>query len=189
MNKPLCVYGVLKTELGLKIKDEMLEWLNPLYDITEVDQEPPGILFEYPAIKKTVELSIEKDEPVLYIHTKGAANPNHDWFQPLVRKIWKDNFGNKELMDKIYDYSKNVQEPVVTCLFTGTGRECWFNAFVVNPIAAKIMNEKLKDPSKIVDRYYYERMFREMTELKIVSVLSNSCNSSYDICREILKYR
>ena len=51
MNKRKCILGVLKSEEGLKIKEEMLSWLSPLYDVELVEVDPPNDkLFEYPFI-------------------------------------------------------------------------------------------------------------------------------------------
>ena len=66
MNKRKCVLGVLKSEEGLKIKEEMLSWLSPLYDVELVEVDPPNDkLFEYPFIKRACEKSIETNEPIL----------------------------------------------------------------------------------------------------------------------------
>ena len=66
----ICVFGVLKTKDGIKIRDEMLQWLEPLYDVLKIEQDPPGKLVEYPAIKFACQSAIEMNEPVLYLHTK-----------------------------------------------------------------------------------------------------------------------
>ena len=62
MNKRKCVLGVLKSEEGLRIKEEMLGWLNEKYDVTLVEVDPPNdIEFELPFIKKDCEVSIESN--------------------------------------------------------------------------------------------------------------------------------
>ena len=61
----LCVLGVLKTSKGLQIKNEMLSWLNTKHNVFCVEQEPPGKLFEYPAIYYAIKLAIEMKERVL----------------------------------------------------------------------------------------------------------------------------
>jgi len=34
--KPLCVIGIVNNERGLKIAEEMLDWLNPIYEVHKV---------------------------------------------------------------------------------------------------------------------------------------------------------
>lgn len=50
--KRKCVFGVLCTEEGLRIKNEMSAWLNDKYDVFVVEAEPPNTLYEFPFIKK-----------------------------------------------------------------------------------------------------------------------------------------
>ena len=92
--KRKCVLGVLKTEEGLRIKEEMLAWLEPFYDVETVEVDPPNnIEFELPFIKRACEVALENRESVLYLHTKGAAMPNRA--QPIVREMWKRIFTEK----------------------------------------------------------------------------------------------
>ena len=185
MKKHLCVFGVLKTLEGIQIKNEMLKWLNDKYEVLCIEQEPPGVLFEYPGIKYAAKLSIELNEPVLYIHTKGAANPNKEWFQPLVRTIWQQFYS--AYTDKIFDIANNTKEPLVQTLFTGDKRRiCWFNTFVMNQSASKIILEKLRISR---DRYYYENMFAEMPNIKILAHLHSFCNTPADIINLLKKYQ
>ena len=139
----ICVFGVLKTKDGIKIRDEMLQWLEPLYDVLKIEQDPPGKLVEYPAIKFACQSAIEMNEPVLYLHTKGAANPN-TWIQVPTRHVWKKEFGDKERAEKLFEIARDCPDPMVVCPFSGTGRETWFNGFIINPKAAKILLENLK---------------------------------------------
>ena len=46
-----CVFGILDSEIGREIEDEMLEWLLPEYDVWCIIQPEPGLLFEYPALR------------------------------------------------------------------------------------------------------------------------------------------
>ena len=72
-----CVLGVLKSPRGLQIRDEMLSWLLNEYNVYCVEQEMPGKLFEYPALRFTQWLCTEKGcDDVLYVHTKGAGRPS-----------------------------------------------------------------------------------------------------------------
>ena len=67
-HKYLCVFGCLLTQDGIAIKEEMLAWLEKYYHVFCVDQRPPGALFEYPAIFYAAQLSIDTQNPVLYIY-------------------------------------------------------------------------------------------------------------------------
>lgn len=42
--KPLCVLGIVDSEKGREIASEMLEWLEPIYDVHKVYHD--GSLFE-----------------------------------------------------------------------------------------------------------------------------------------------
>lgn len=46
-----CIFGILESKKGLAIRDEMLAWLKPEYDVWCVYQRLPGRLFEYPALR------------------------------------------------------------------------------------------------------------------------------------------
>ena len=82
-----CVLGVLKSPRGLQIRDEMLSWLLNEYNVYCVEQEMPGKLFEYPALRFAQWLCTEKDcDDVLYVHTKGAGRPSD--VQKKIRKMW-----------------------------------------------------------------------------------------------------
>lgn len=175
-NKHLCVFGVLKTEEGLKIKEEMLEWLNPLYNVLCIEQDPPGTMFEYPAIKYALQLSIDMGEPVLYIHTKGAANKN-TWYQKGVRNIWKNEFSNKTHVDEMFNLCENVNKPLVVCPFTGKTNITWFNAFIVNSEAAEITLPTLKTPTRD-NRWYYECIFNKHNDITVIGTLDNECNDN-----------
>jgi len=148
--KRKCVLGVLKTELGLKIKEEMLAWLSPLYDVETIEVDPPNNqLFELPFIKRACEVSVETNEPVLYLHTKGAAMPNN--CQPIVRAMWEDAFTiHADVYFSAVDQPfATASSPFVNSL-TGT---CWYNGFVMNPAAAKnILNILTPHPN----RYWFE---------------------------------
>lgn len=180
----LCVFGILKTEAGLKIKEEMLDWLKPIYDIVEVEQEPPGIQFEYPAIKKTCELALEKNEPVLYIHTKGAANDT--WIQKPVRHLWKTEFGKKQRAEELFRIA-NCDTPHVVCPYSGQGRETWFNGFIINPSAASILIANLKKPDDC-ERHYYEQMFKNLKDIKIFCSVDKNCDNVPSVLNVLHKY-
>lgn len=187
----LCVLGVLKTAEGLKIKKEMLDWLSKYHDVICVEQEPPGVLFEYPAIKKVIDLAIEKNEPVLYIHTKGAANKvvpgyeKHDMekkcskmpkntdnsdSQVIFRKMWK-----KEFTDNIQKYldAVDTDKPTVSCPYTGKEKVTWKNAWVINPAAAKELKKTFHIDK---NRFYYERMFTG-TDIDVIGIIDGNVDT------------
>lgn len=149
MSKRKCVLGVLTTEAGLKIKEEMLSWLKPIYEVFCVEQEAPGVLYEYPAIKMAADLAVDLNEPVLYLHTKGAAMPNQA--QPMVRAFWQHEFTvNSEKYFETVDDCK----PLVSAPYTMHKNIAWFNAFVMNPMAASKLLVYLKPQE---DRYWFEQ--------------------------------
>lgn len=149
MSKRKCVLGVLTTEAGLKIKEEMLSWLKPIYEVFCVEQEAPGVLYEYPAIKMAADLAVDLNEPVLYLHTKGAAMPNQA--QPMVRAFWQHEFTvNSEKYFEMVDDCK----PLVSAPYTMHKNIAWFNAFVMNPMAASKLLVYLKPQE---DRYWFEQ--------------------------------
>lgn len=149
MSKRKCVLGVLTTEAGIKIKEEMLSWLKPIYDVFCVEQEAPGVLYEYPAIKMAADLAVDLNEPVLYIHTKGAAMPNQA--QPMVRAFWQHEF---TINSEKYFEMVNDCKPLVSAPYTMHKNTAWFNAFVMNPMAASKLLVYLKPQE---DRYWFEQ--------------------------------
>ena len=170
--------GVLKTAKGLIIKERLTKYLKPRFDILYIEQEPPGKLYEYPAIKYALKLAIEMDEPVLYIHTKGASDPHHMWYQIPVKKLWEQEFGTK----KVEDSYKKVccAEPTIICPIAGTHNETWWNGMIINPSAAKLILPTLKTPNVLTDRvvspnsrWYYEEFMCRIPNLKVISSAVN----------------
>ena len=170
-----CVFGCYLTEEGKRIKSEMLKWLNNEYAVFCVDQDPPGKLFEYPALKYAIQMAIDISAPVLYLHTKGAGNPvrgtapcaaypvgyraidcmptnrkNEDW-QQCVRNMWKHEFTVNKMA---YFNAVMTNTPMVACPYHSKNNKItWQNGFVMNPLAAK---EVLKTFRLTSNRYYYE---------------------------------
>lgn len=159
----VCVFGVLKTKLGLQIKDMMLSYLEKYCDILPIEQEPPGKLYEYPAILYACKTAVELNEPVLYIHTKGAANPNM-WYQQPVHKMWTQEFGTDKIK-KYFEKAEQIENSVV-CPLAGSHKETWFNGFVISPSAAKILLKYLHFDK---DRYYFEYRMCNIKELNVIS--------------------
>ena len=162
----LCVLGVLKTSKGLQIKNEMLSWLNTKHNVFCVEQEPPGKLFEYPAIYYAIKLAIEMNEPVLYLHTKGAAN--YAWYQIPVRQMWKNEFGTDRI--KLYLDAVNCIEPAVSTPISKENGSTVFNGFIMNPSAAKLLQNTFHQSS---DRFYFENLFNN-NEYKISGILTQN---------------
>lgn len=160
----LAVMGVLKTEKGLIIKEKISNYLKPRFDILYIEQEPPGVLFEYPAIKYALKLAIEMNEPVLYIHTKGAADPLHTWYQTPVKKLWEQEFGTAKVEES---YKKVcVNEPTIICPIAGSDNQTWWNGMIINPAAAKLIMKTFHFDK---DRYYYEYSMCNVPGMKVIS--------------------
>lgn len=182
------ILGVLKTQRGLLIKDEILKNLNNHHLLT-IEQDPPGKQAEYPALKYAIKLSIDLNEPVLYLYTKGAFNeipfipkipgrksidtfmPSNatlkDW-QSCVRKMWYHEFGKN--IDK-YLETVNENKPIVACPYTGPGKATWQNGFIMNPLAAKELQKIFKFTT---NRYWYEVMFGECKNVEVIGIINNT---------------
>lgn len=168
--KRKCVLGVLKSEHGLKIKEEMLAWLEPVYDVTLVEVDPPNdIEFEYPFIKKACEVAIESNEPVLYLHTKGAAMQNNA--QPMVRDFWRREFGGKseKYFEAVNTDIAMTSAPIVSI----ENPVCWFNGFVMNTAAAKQILPTLKVQT---NRYWFERGMLKEASVSAVGLYDSNAN-------------
>lgn len=180
----LGVLGVLLSERGKSIKQEILDNL-PMHSWSCIEQEMPGKYAEYPALKHAIKVAIEMNEPVLYLHTKGAYNeipkisgkisfhtfmPSganlKDW-QPSVRKMWYHEFG--ENIDK-YLETVNENKPIVACPYTGSGKATWQNGFIMNPLAAKELQKVFHFTT---NRYWYEVMFGECKNVEVKGIISN----------------
>lgn len=196
----ICVLGCLDSKSGLVICKEMLSWLKPEHDVLEIHQPMPGSLYEYPALNYVIRTAIDMNEPVLYLHTKGAGNPippkMTDYIlnekikhpkevkpgdcQKTVRNMWKHEFTGERLND--YLKVVNTNEPYVACPLTGKEKVTWQNGFIINPAAAKILKNSFH-LSK--NRYYYENMFCK-TSIKVVGLISNSCHRENKIYQKIM---
>lgn len=186
----ICVLGVLKTERGLKIKEEILNNLN-MHNFLCIEQEPPGEMFEYPALNYAIKAAIDTNSPVLYLHTKGAFNSvpyqstengrktifdfmpkdasKEDW-QKSVRKMWYNEFGKNV---QKYLNAINENKPIVACPYSGPGKVTWQNGFIMNPLAAKELSKIFKFTT---NRYWYEVMFNRLKNVEVKGIIRN------DIC-------
>lgn len=159
--KPLCVFGIVNNENGLKIAQEMLQWLDPIYEVHKNYHD--GSQFEYPALKYLQELCINTKRPCLYIHTKGAFNRPE--LSQMVRDMWK-----KEFSENYNIYFKLVDRPyaVVACPFTGSDKTTWYNGFVTNWQAMK--EHPIINPNK--NRMKFERLFIG-SDTQVIGVVRN----------------
>lgn len=157
-----CIFSIMDNDNGLYIADEMNEWLKPQFDVIEVHHN--GKEFEWPGIKATADLSIQTNEPVLYIHTKGAAHGNQA--QSPIRNWWK-----KELTHNIGAYVEALKTHDVVCPISGKENHTWFNMFIAKPNAWKAIYKELLEP-KLDNRYFYEDMWIN-TDIDVYGVLCN----------------
>lgn len=166
--KPFCVLGVLKTQNGLSIEREMLMWLTKSFDVYSVRQEPPGELFEYPALKFMKELCERKHCYCLYLHTKGAANGGKT--QRRIRNMWR-----YEIEHNIDAYIKPLDsdDPVVTTQLTGERMHTWYNMFFANESAMRTVD--LSRPNS--NRMVYEYLFRN-SPTKIIGTYSSDVTTA-----------
>ena len=162
--KPYCVFGVLKTKEGLAIKSEMMQWLTKSYNVITVEQDAPGELFEHPAIATASSLSVALNQPVLYLHTKGAASVSQ--VQQVVRKMWQNEFSEPYK----YFVIATGPRPVIVAPEVSPDKCTWFNGFVLNPEAGKILEQHLHEIRS--DRYFYESVARG-TDIDVVTPYHN----------------
>ena len=155
-----CVLGVYETLNGLDIAGEMSIWLKKYYKLFKVTQEPiEGNLCEYPALLFASDFCMGLNEPVLYVHTKGAANTTP--VQEVVRTLWKREFKQYKGW---YEEQIEGDEPKVICPITTNEEIAWYNGFVMNPAAAKIIHDRLT----IEDRYFYEKKLLVGSGIKVI---------------------
>lgn len=144
-----CVLGVLLSEEGKRIEQYMLSWLTKEYEVISIRQPMPGILFEFPALRFAQLYSVENQEPVLYLHTKGSANPNKN--QRQVVNMWRHEFVAKK---RAYDRRTNQYDLLMP--YSGPQNVTWFNGFIATPKAFTSI-----PPLEIVqDRFFYEGIFK-----------------------------
>lgn len=173
--KPFCVINSLDTLRGVDIEKELTAFFSKYYDIIVVRHD--GKQYEYPGIRYAIDLCIEKNEPVLYLHTKGAYN-NRNVKSPFylcshmklkninpydiinlnlpryARYLWKYEFRQvKKYMGEL-----DANKPMVVCPYSGERKITWLNGFIMNPLAAKVLNDTFH---KSNNRYYYEQMFKD----------------------------
>ncbi len=167
----ICVFGCLLTEAGKKIKEEMLPWILEKYDCIVVNQEAPGKLFEYPALKMAKSISMNYNKPVLYLHTKGAAHSKNVYDQTKCRLVWYDEFINH--YDEYLSHIKN-NKPQVLCPFTGRCHTTILNGFIATTPAWQ--NVMIPQP---VERFRYEHIFNSVENVEMFGRVIKDANISY----------
>ncbi len=173
----IAVIGCLKTDKGMKILKELLSWVPNKFHTYIVYQDPPGNLYEYPAMKWAKDIAKIYNKPVMYIHTKGAVytRRENDW----VRANWKDFYLNH------FDWiNKNISNNnTVCCLYTGKTKIPWFNNFIATPDAweqAKIIQTN--------DRWYYEQGIWKQTNCNVIGFKTNDKNKPQDMWNYMQKF-
>lgn len=157
--KPVCVFGILDTPRGREIADEMRAWLAPVYELHEVLHD--GKLFELPALLEAQRLSVERDVPVLYIHTRGAVNT---WKTTVpTRLMWCEEFGRQWYK---YFFLCATPDPLVLCPFVDADKETRYNGFVANAAAWRVLDLK---PTQ--DRCDYERLWAKYDAVPVIGML------------------
>lgn len=164
----ICVFGCLLTEAGKKIKEEMLPWILEKYDCIVVNQEAPGKLFEYPALKMAKFVSMKYNKPVLYLHTKGAAHSKNVYDQTKCRQVWRDEFINH--YDEYLSHIKN-NKPQVLCPFTGRRHTTILNGFIATAPAWK--GVPLPPPD---ERLRYEHIFNNLRNVEMFGRVMKDVN-------------
>ena len=139
-----CLLSIMDNERGNQIAKEMVSFLATKYEIIEFRHD--GTKYEYPGILMAAKLSKEYNEKILYIHTKGAGNPNSA--QPWVRMFWYYFLAQHN--EWLNEHNDGIQ-----CILLGKEKQTWFNAFMINPDAAEIIINNMEETN---DRYYYEQL-------------------------------
>lgn len=163
--RPVCIFGILESKQGLLIRDEMLSWLKLEYDVWCVYQRLPGRLFEYPALRFAQYMSIQDNiDRLLYVHTKGAANNSE--IQKRIRTLWRHEFTGSRTKLYINDNAD------VVCPFCGTSKETWYNGMFISKHAFESIGRLV--PSH--DRYDYQRLFRNCSDVTMKGLIKNNIN-------------
>ena len=164
-NKYNCVFGVLCTLDGVKIKDSFIDFLEKYFNVWVVEQSIINNLYEYPFLKYFELLVKETKQSCLYIHSKGAGR-KHD-IQEVTRLMWKSEIKNHK--DWYFNIIKSETDKIVSTMYTGSvNKNTWFNCFVVNKNVFNDFTIELNE-----DRYFYECLFRNYKDIKVIGRLSN----------------
>ena len=180
-DKPLCIFGVLENNNGLKIEEEMLKWLIPEYNVYIVYQKKPGKFFEYPALRFAQWIIKKKNKTfLLYLHSKGASHPNRSKnIQMIVRKLWKHEYSGDNKNKYINAILTNKTD--VATMFSYRRKKTWFNGFFVSQKAFDLIGKV-----KIKKRMYYEIMFGK-TKARVLGILNNKVKNSHAAARKFFR--
>lgn len=182
LDKEICIFGVLVNDKGLQIENSMIDWLIKEYDVYCIYQKYPGKLYEYPALRFAQWLAITYNKPIiLYVHTKGAYNSFKG--QEEVRELWKHEFTSPRKYIYMNLLKKNLAE---VCTLFKNGRKTYFNGNFISIRAFK----QIDDIVFKTDRYYYEKIFENITIIRINAILKNytTANEVWQQTTEYLKY-
>ena len=177
-----CIMGVLKTDKGILIKNRLSAYLSPRFNIFYVEQDPPGTMYEYPGILFALTCAIDCKMPVLYIHTKGAADPHHMWYQKPVKKLWEHEFGTEKVNETYKKACTSV--PTVFCPIAGTNKQTWWNGMIINPAAAQIIKNTFHFDS---NRYYYEYTMCNLPEINVESTAITGSLNEADTNKKLIE--
>lgn len=163
----IAVIGCLKTDKGMKILQELLSWVPTKFHTYIVYQNPPGNLYEYPAMKYAKNMAALFNKPVMYIHTKGAVYNRRE--SVFVRNRWKKFYTDE------YDWCiKQLNNGnTVCCPYTGKTKIPWYNSFIATPDAW--------DKAKIIitnDRWYFEQGIWKQTDCNVIGKDVNDKDTS-----------
>lgn len=149
--RTVCVFGVLDTAAGREIRDGMLAWLLPEYDVWTVTQREPGTLFEYPALRFAQWLTTDRSlDCLLYVHTKGARFRSP--IQQRVCQLWQREF----TAPRSTAYITALQDGAdAACPLTGPQQQTWYNGMFVSARALRYL--PIITPQK--DRFVFQRLF------------------------------
>ena len=169
-SKPLCIFGCLLTDRGKQIKAEMLPWITSKYAVICINQEAPGDLFEFPALSCAKQHSARYNIPILYLHTKGAANPVNVYDQGKVRDLWKAEF------IKNFEWYQHIilSDPLaVAAPFVSDAPHgiTWMNGFIAGAKAWN--NARVLPPAPPLGRLVYEFIFKDVEYHPYSRVFSN----------------
>ena len=172
--KPTCVLGILDTPRGHEIAKGMLEWLRPIYNVYPVIHN--GQQFELPALQRARNLAFA-DEPVLYLHTRGAVN-TYNTTAPTHR-MWREEFGHQ--WQKYYDILLQHSKPLVLSPFVDNNRTTRYNGIFANAAA---WQRAILEPTK--ERHDYEHIWRGDDETKVLGMLVHAKENRIEDIRDFL---
>ena len=160
-NKPWCVLCSAQNEAGKEIEKNMLEWLQPIYNVYLVRHD--CTLYEYPGLRMLQLLTERTGKPMLYLHTRGAF---HRWkTTSATHRLWRHEFGEER---EKYFSLVNTPEATAACPFSGQSKYTLYNGFVVNPAAMAAIPVIEQNEN----RFIYEKIF-EGSNVNVIGTIVN----------------